>query len=824
MLVSKKTFTYLAVSVLLSALTALAQTGPALQNKQLSVRVRPHDGAYEIFARTLDRPVLISQVAAQIDQKWVLSSDYPHHNATEAPFQDVLGHGEALTLTFSGLAGKPDLVCTLRVYEDQPYGDVSVRVRNTTQQNFSVQAIRVADAVGNPLIDLGASNHNDRVLAESVSEDPTIPIGGLSDAPKGGYFGVRNIVIYNSTSKQSLELSALTSDRFLTIARLQVHKNASGAADVASFTIDSTGATQAILDRDPIAPSQQVQLSLPLPAGGSISSELVMFSAGPDYLQQLEAYGNAVRRLHPFHFPPTAPIGWWSWTAFYGGITEGEVLTNARWLAEHLKSLGYDYLHIDEGYDYARGEYATPNASQFPHGMWTLEHKICGLGLVPGVWTGPFEVSNRSWVYEHHKDWLVRDDHDQPIMIGYVDRHADRLYVLDTTNPGAQEYLRQTYRTMTREWGIRYIKLDFMDYSLVEGRYFRPHTTALEAQRIGLKIIRDAVGPDVQLDKDGSEMLNPVGFVDEGRIAPDTGHSFSASKDADPNIAARFYMNRNFYISDPDAFSVSNQVEPQQTWHESKHGLTLNEAQVQIVLAAVAGGMYSIGDDLPTMGSEPERLALVENKEILDMNRLGRAATPIDLMTFRPEDEEPSVYFLREDDRQSILAVFNWSDRPLSHTFTVADLHLAASHTFNAYDVLNHDSPVAIEAGELKTEDQPARSVRLIKLVDDSVAAAGPEMKAQVPSSVGAGKDIRFSASAEGSPVPAISYDWNFGDGTEKRGADVSHTYTVAGTYSVTLVATGIEGTAARKTFSVKVTGSAPTRFDLSNNRRYVEQ
>jgi alpha-galactosidase len=823
MLANKRTVTYLAVSILWCTcnVTASAQTGLTLQNKQLSVRVRAQDGAYEIFSHGLEHPVLISRVDAQINQGWIRSSNYPRHEASEAPFQDVLGHGHALTLTFGGLADKPDLVCTLRLYEDQPYGDISVSVRNGTQQSFSVQTIRVADAVGSPLIDLGATNQSDRVLAESVSEDPTIHIGGPADAPKGGYLGVGNILIYNLASKQSLELSALTTERFLTVSRLRLRSDASGA-DVASFTVDSTGTTQAILDRDPIPPGQQVQLSLPVQPGGSLSSERVMFAAGPNYLQELQAYGEAVHLLHPYHFPQKAPMGWWSWTAFYAGINAGEVLANASWLAEHLKSLGYDYLHIDEGYDYARGEYTTPNATQFPDGIWSVENSIRNLGLIPGVWTGPFEVSERSWVYERHKDWLVRDDHDQPIFIGYVDRHDDRLYVLDTTNPAAQAYLRQTYRTLTREWGLRYIKLDFMDYTLVEGRYYRPHTTALEAQRIGLKIIREAVGPDVMLDKDGSEMLNPVGLVDEGRIAPDTGHSFDASKDAAPNIAARFYMNRNFFISDPDAFSVSKQVEPQQTWHESKSGLTLNEAQVQIVLAALAGGMYEIGDDLPTLGTDPERLALVENQEILDMNRLGRAAVPLDLMTFRPEDEEPSIFFLREDARQAMLAVFNWSEQPSSHSFTFEDLTLPASHPFHAYDVLNQDAPVAAEGGTLNIEDQPPRSVRLIKLVDDSIPAGAPEVTVKVPASANAGTAVRLPAAATESAVPAILYHWNFGDGTEATGQSLMHTYTVAGNYTVRLTVQGVEGTSTEKRFSIAVTGYANTNFNLSNNRRYA--
>jgi hypothetical protein len=547
-----------------------------------------------------------------------------------------------------------------------------------------------------------------------------------------------------------------------------------------------------------------------------------MFVAGPDYLQELEDYGTAVRRLYKLNFPQAAPIGWWSWTAFYAGVNEGEISTNARWLARHLLPLGYDYFHIDEGYAYARGEYTTPNATQFPHGMWSVEHEIANLGLVPGIWAAPFQVSGRSWVYEHHPDWLVHDAQGKPIRIGHVEGRQDELYVLDATNPGAQDYLRKTYDILTREWGIRYIKLDFMDNTGIEGYYYQPHTTALQAQRIGLKIIRQTVGDDVLLDKDGSPMLNPVGLVDEGRLAPDTGHSFQDSKDAAPNIAARFYMNGNFYLADPDAFSVTSAADPEPGAHRPKPGLTLNEAEVQIVLAALSGGMYEIGDDLPTLGSEPERLALVENQEILEMNRLGRAARPLDLMTFRAEDEEPSVFFLPEDPRQTMLAVFNWADRPLSHTFTLAGLGLAAGHPFRAFDVLRKDEEIALSGGALEIDNQPPHSVRLIKLVDDSIPAAAPQVTARVPTSANVGQAFSLTAALDNNSVPAISYHWDFGDGTEAIGQNVTHTYTQEGTYSVKLTVKGIEGLSAHHSFSITATGIANTRFDLSHNRRYT--
>src|SRR5438046_10263184 len=104
-------------------------------------------------------------------------------------------------------------------------------------------------------------------------------------------------------------------------------------------------------------------------------------------------------------------------------------------------------------------------------------------------------------------------------------------------------------------------------------------------------------------------MLNPVGIVDAGRISLDTGHTFEATRDAATGIAARYYMNRNFFVSDPDAFCVSTQIVTDQPWHGGKVSLTLDEAKASIALSAVSAGMYEIADDLPTLGANPVRLA-----------------------------------------------------------------------------------------------------------------------------------------------------------------------------------------------------------------------
>ncbi len=632
-------------------------------------------------------------------------------------------------------------------------------------------------------------------------------------------------MIYNRDSRYSLLLAAMTADKWLTVYHLKTQSDGYGSAQVSSYAVDCTGTTEIMkkesLRDDP--PQDQVELSLPLAAGQTMASEKVMFSVTRDYHAQLESYGSTIGHLRHALVGRPAPWGWWSWTAYYFGLSQATALTNADWLARNLRSYGFNYFHIDEGYAYADGELTTPNATLFPDGIRSLGYKVTEKGLRFGVWAAPFRVSRRAWVYQQHPEWLVHDSKGSPIQIGYVEGSHDALYVLDTTNPGAQSYLRQTYRTLVQQWNVRYIKLDFMDDTAIEGFHYRPNTTAVEAEQIGLKAIRDAVGPDVLLDKDGSPMLPAVGYTELGRLSTDTGHSFNGMREDATGIAARYYMNGRFYSADPDAFSVSKQLITDQSWHTSKTPLSLDEAEVSIALAAVAGGMFEIGDDLPTLGTQPERLKLVKNTDLLNMVRLQRSAIPVDLMTYLPEDEQPSIFFLREDDRQSILAIFNWTDRNRSRNLPLSNLELAPGAAIHGTDIFHPDRGVEIVHGILHVPDQAAHSVRLIKLVNVSVAAKAPSVSISVPSTAHLGKSIVFQAITDPGGTPAVHYRWNFGDGTRNEGMVVHHAYTGNGTYSVTLVAVGVnEEETVRKT-SISIEGTLSTTYDMKDYRRYQD-
>src|SRR5271155_6241884 len=67
----------------------------------LSVIVQPGDGTYEIRTGNGGRSILHARAAAEIDHKWVQSTDYPKHETSQSTFEDALGHGKKVTVTSS---------------------------------------------------------------------------------------------------------------------------------------------------------------------------------------------------------------------------------------------------------------------------------------------------------------------------------------------------------------------------------------------------------------------------------------------------------------------------------------------------------------------------------------------------------------------------------------------------------------------------------------------------------------------------------------------------------------------------------------------------
>jgi len=145
--------------------------------------------------------------------------------------------------------------------------------------------------------------------------------------------------------------------------------------------------------------------------------------------------------------------------------------------------------------------------------------------------------------------------------------------------------------------------------------------------------------------------------------------------------------------------------------------LSLDEAKASIALSAIAGGMHEIGDDLPALGADPERLALVQNQHLIDMIKLGRASKPLDLMSYLPEDDQPSIFWVAENDRQGMLTISNWTDKPRSRSIEFSSLGLAALNQHRISDVFDGKA-LATPNPDSFDVDLPPHSAREGKIVN----------------------------------------------------------------------------------------------------------
>jgi hypothetical protein len=185
----------------------------------------------------------------------------------------------------------------------------------------------------------------------------------------------------------------------------------------------------------------------------------------------------------------------------------------------------------------------------------------------------------------------------------------------------------------------------------------------------------------------------------------------------------------------------------------------------------------------------------------------------MDLMNFKPEDVQPSIFLLREDRRQSILTVFNWTAQSHQHKFTFAQLGLDGKGPYRMEDVFASEKPLAVSADGSFEVPQGPQSARVLKIIDSSIAPAAPSMEVKIPNSAAAGVSVTMSAQAAAEGVPVVSYKWEMGDGVTLEGPSITHAYTDAGDYTVKIVAQGIDGLSASKTIHFTVTGSVDTRF-----------
>jgi len=250
----------------------------------------------------------------------------------------------------------------------------------------------------------------------------------------------------------------------------------------------------------------------------------------------------------------------------------------------------------------------------------------------------------------------------------------------DLTRADFGEFLTETIRRLTAEWGARYVKADFLYGGDAQNDLSLP---AHDIYRNALKRIRSGLPGGTYLMTCTGFEWKSLGLADGQRVGDDIHPTWQGLYPTARCAPGRFFTNGNFWWNDPDQLHVEGGVDA----NGRPTGLTLDQARAWAALVALYGGVTITGDRMDLLS--PERFKLLTQC----MPPTGLTARPLDLfdvLTNRRPDVFASVWALKVSKPfgdYHVAALFNWT----RETAAYHTLNLSRLTGRDDYDLLVYD-------------------------------------------------------------------------------------------------------------------------------------
>lgn len=416
---------------------------------------------------------------------------------------------------------------------------------------------------------------------------------------------------------------------------------------------------------------------LELKSGATWELEEFTFQSGPDREQLLANLSRQLVTNHPPLRFPSPPAGWCSWYCFGPRVTAQQVLDNLDFIAKHTP--GLKYIQIDDGYQPAMGDWLETGAA-FGGNVQGVLKQIRERGFEPAIWVAPFVAEEKSHLFQQHPEWFVKDEDGKPLRSDRVTFGGWRRgpwYVMDGTHPQVQLHYENLFRTMRREWGCTYFKLDANFWGAIHGgRLHDPRATRIEAYRRGMQAIVRGAGDSFILGCN-HPIWASLGLIHGSRSSNDIKRTWERVATTARQNLQRNWQNGRLWWNDPDAVVLTGDL-PE---HEFRFHATTIYA---------TGGMILSGDDLTKISAE--RLAML------------RKLQPPTGVAARFSDDSLRVGTIQLPGRQAF-CLFNWDDSPERVSF----------HLPRAREVTDFWSGENLgrHVGEFAIDSMPPHSARL---------------------------------------------------------------------------------------------------------------
>jgi hypothetical protein len=398
----------------------------------------------------------------------------------------------------------------------------------------------------------------------------------------------------------------------------------------------------------------------------------------------------------------TPPMGWSSWSALRGNISEDKIKAEAQVMHDQLRSHGYQYVNIDSGWSDHLDAYGrdTWDASKFPDGMPALADYVhhlglkLGLYLLPGIPKAAVAANTPIYGTPYHAADIADTSTEGNT---YTDS-----WRIDYSKPGAQAYI-QSYVDMFASWGVDYLKMDFVGPG--GGQHPADNRADIEHWHDALQNASRPIHLELSNSLSFDDASTWQAYSNGWRIEGDV-ECYSSCPGYLTNWSSRVVKR---FTDVPKWIPYAgpghwNDLDSVEVGNGDIDGLTTDERRTVMTLWSIECSPLLLGTDLTKLDAAD--LPLITNDEVIGVDQEGVPGHPIS------QTSPQQTWFSKETDGSYVVALFNLASTPATVTATWSDLGF--SGRANVRDLWTH-TETAYQADGV-TATLPAHGSRLLRV------------------------------------------------------------------------------------------------------------
>ena len=334
----------------------------------------------------------------------------------------------------------------------------------------------------------------------------------------------------------------------------------------------------------------------------------------------------------------TPPMGWNSWDAYAETVSEDDIRANAKWMADHLKRLGWQYIVVDSGW-YVTNHSIGTNAERAEFNLDGFGRYMPAVNTFPSAAQGAGFKPLADFVHSlglkfglHILRGIPKEAVQKNLPIAGASFHAAEAantsdtcpwnpfdYGLEAAKPAAQAYY-DSIAQLYASWGVDFVKVDCISDHPYKGDEIRLISEAV--RKTGRPIVLSLSPGPTALDK-ADEVSK---YAQMWRISDDVWDLWHSDTEFPSGIQNQFARAAKWapfsgpgHWPDADMLPIGR-LEPAAGWGKPRATrLTHDEQRTQLTLWSISRSPLITGGNLTLCDEWTE--SLLTNPEVIAVDQ-----------------------------------------------------------------------------------------------------------------------------------------------------------------------------------------------------------